>query len=50
METWTFIVKTMNQVTIKPDGSASEPAPFSAEEDASQWVLWNQALDKKVAH
>ncbi|MBU0993418.1 MAG: FecR domain-containing protein [Proteobacteria bacterium] len=49
MEEWTFIVKTMNQITIKQDGTATEPEQFKPEDDTNDWVVWNQTLDKEIA-
>jgi hypothetical protein len=47
MEEWTYIVKSMQQITILPDGTPTKPMPFLASEDINEWVLWNQELDKK---
>ncbi len=45
---WTHIVRSMQQIIIKPDGTASKPFRFSLEADKSEWVLWNQRRDKKL--
>jgi len=47
MEEWTYIVKSMQQIIILPDGTPTKPVPFLASEDANDWVLWNQERDKK---
>ncbi|MBW2569275.1 MAG: FecR domain-containing protein [Deltaproteobacteria bacterium] len=47
MEEWTYIVKSMQQIIIQPDGTATKPMPFMAIEDLNDWVRWNQKLDKK---
>lgn len=48
VEEWTYIVKSMQQITIKPDGEVTKPFPFSQSEDMSDWVRWNQARDKTL--
>ena len=46
MEEWTYIVRSMQQIFIYPDGRATKPVPFVAAEDLNDWVRWNQSLDK----
>jgi len=47
MEEWTYIVKSMQQIIILPDGTATKPMPFLAGEDLNDWVRWNQERDQK---
>jgi FecR protein len=46
MEEWTYIVKSLQQIDINPDGTASKPFRFDIREDLNDWVLWNQQRDK----
>ncbi len=46
MEEWSHIVGAMQQITIRPDGSADEPVKFTAAEDIDEWVIWNRERDK----
>lgn len=47
MEEWTYIVKSMQQIIVQPDGTATKPMLFLASEDLNDWVRWNQERDKK---
>ena len=50
MEEWTYILKALQQINIRPDGSATKPFRFSIEEDLNDWVRWNQQLDEAIEH
>ena len=48
MEDWTYIVKSMQQMIIRPDGTTTKPFRFSPEEDLDDWVRWNQQRDAQL--
>jgi len=48
LQEWHVIVKSFQQVTISPDGVASQPQDFNPEADADEWVKWNRERDKQV--
>jgi hypothetical protein len=47
MEEWTVIVKAMQQISISPQGVASQPQDFTPQQDMDDWVRWNQERDKQ---
>jgi len=47
MEEWHVIVKSFQQVTISPQGVASEPQDFNPQRDQDDWVKWNQERDRQ---
>ncbi len=48
MEEWHVIVKSFQQVTISPQGVASQPEDFNPQEDMDDWVRWNQDRDSQL--
>lgn len=48
LKEWTHIVSSMQQIIIKPDGTASKPFRFSPEADEDEWVQWNKRRDEKI--
>ncbi|UCD32686.1 MAG: FecR domain-containing protein, partial [Desulfobacterales bacterium] len=48
MEEWTYIVKALHQINIRPDGTVTKPFRFSIKEDLNEWVIWNQQRDEAV--
>lgn len=48
MEEWTVIVKAMQQISISPQGVASEPQDFTPQQDMDDWVKWNQERDQQL--
>ncbi|MBF0227289.1 MAG: FecR domain-containing protein [Desulfobacterales bacterium] len=44
-EEWTYIVRSMQQIVINPDGAPTKPFRFSPEADMNDWVKWNQMRD-----
>ncbi len=48
MEEWTFIVKALQQINIRPDGTVTKPFRFNIKDDLNDWVVWNQNRDKII--
>ena len=48
MAEWTYIVRSMQQIVINPDGSATKPFMFTIDADMNDWVRWNQSRDKGI--
>ncbi|MFC1856929.1 FecR domain-containing protein [Thermodesulfobacteriota bacterium] len=46
MEKWTYIVRSLQQINIRPDGTAAKPFRFDIEKDLNDWVRWNQARNQ----
>jgi FecR protein len=45
LQEWTYIVHAMQQITVSPQGAASQPQNFDPKADADEWVKWNQERD-----
>ncbi|MBW1740802.1 MAG: FecR domain-containing protein [Deltaproteobacteria bacterium] len=43
---WTYIIRAMHQIVIRPDGTALKPFRFDPKVDADDWVRWNQMRDR----
>ncbi len=48
MEKWTVLLKAMQQVVIRPDGTAEPPRSFTMDEDRDEWVDWNRQRDQDI--
>jgi ferric-dicitrate binding protein FerR (iron transport regulator) len=46
MQEWTYIVRAMQQIVVRPDGTVVKPFSFDPEVDANDWVRWNQKRDQ----
>ena len=45
---WNHLLKAMQQLYIRSDGSATKPFRFTLKADESKWVQWNQEQDAKI--
>jgi len=48
MQEWVYIVKSLQQININPDGTATKPFRFDIKADLNEWVKWNQMRDSEV--
>ena len=48
MEQWVYIVGALQQINIRPDGTAAKPFRFDIQADLDEWVRWNQMRDDKT--
>jgi hypothetical protein len=48
MEEWVYIVKSLQQINISPDGTATKPFRFDIKADLNEWVKWNQMRDSEL--
>lgn len=48
MEEWTYIVKSLHQINIRPDGTAAKPFRFDIAKDLNDWVRWNRMRNKLI--
>lgn len=48
MEEWVYVVKSLQQININPDGTATKPFRFDIKADLNEWVRWNQMRDSEV--
>ncbi|NPU83819.1 MAG: FecR domain-containing protein [Syntrophaceae bacterium] len=47
MEEWTYIVRSLQEIRIDKNGTASKPFSFSPEADRDEWVDWNKERDQE---
>jgi hypothetical protein len=45
---WQIILKSMQQVTVRPDGTATKAFPFLETKDDNEWMQWNRERDRNL--
>jgi len=48
MEEWTYIVRSLQQINIRPDGTATKPFRFDIAKDLNDWVQWNRTRNQAI--
>lgn len=48
LKEWTYIVKALQQINIRSDGTATKPFRFDIAADLNDWVRWNQERDQAL--
>jgi len=48
LEEWTYIVSSLQQINISPDGKPAKPFRFDIMADLNDWVRWNKERDKQL--
>jgi len=48
MEEWVYVVGALQQIDIRPDGTAEKPFRFDIMADLNEWVRWNRDRDKEI--
>ena len=46
LQEWEYVVKSMQQIVIMPDGKAKKPVKFDSIKDLDDWIRWNKKRDK----
>jgi len=48
LQEWEYIVRSMQQIVIRPDGTAIDPVKFDPVQDLDDWVKWNKERDSLI--